>query len=274
MTQSILTHPSEFELVDAVHENLYALFRSFQILPGCELVENEKFSLHHASPSNSMFKGAWRTRHAPEEVEGAIDETIAWFDERGAPYFFWWTDPKTNPEDLNERLVSRGFDGNMIGDPGMVADLYSLNEDVQVPNGFIVRQALEKGMLEHWRDVFVRSFNVPDSIGQAWVDATIMAGQEQAPWKMYVGYLHEKPVATSIIFNGAGVVGVYSVGTLPEVRLRGIGSVITLQPMLEARQEGYFYAVLFSSRMGYPVYKRLGFREVESKIGIFILEKD
>jgi hypothetical protein len=31
---------------------------------------------------------------------------------------------------------------------------------------------------------------------------------------------------------------------------------------------------LFSSRKGYSVYQRLGFREVASKIGIYFMEKD
>lgn len=274
MAQTILIDPTEPELTASVHENLYELFRSMQALPGYESVETDKLCYHHAFPANPMFRGVWRARLASEEVEGAIDEVIAWFDQRAAPDFFWWTDPQTKPADLNEYLIRRGFDGNMIGDPGMVADLHALPEDVQAPDDFTIVQAVDRETLEHWRDVFVASYETPVSTGQAWVDATIQAGQGNAPWKMYVGYLNGKPVATNILFNGAGVAGVYGVGTLPEARRKGIGTAITLKPLLDAREEGYYYAVLFSSRMGYSVYQRLGFREVESKIGIYILEKD
>lgn len=274
MAQTILTHPTEPELTAKVHENLYDFFRSLRVLPDYDSVETDKLCFHHAFPTNPIFKGAWCTRLTPNEVDDAIDEAITWFEQQGAPYFFWWVDPETQPVDMVKRLIKRGFDGNMIGDPGMVADLHTLNEDVQVPDGFTIDQACDLKTLEHWRDVFAESYNSPTSTGQAWVDATVSAGLEKAPWKMYVGYLHGKPVATSILYNGAGVAGIYGVGTLPEARRQSIGAAITLKPLLDAREQGYNHAVLFSSQLGYSVYERLGFREVESKIGIYILEKD
>jgi predicted acetyltransferase len=80
-------------------------------------------------------------------------------------------------------------------------------------------------------------------------------------------------VATSILFNGAGVVGIYGVGTIPQARHRGVGAAMTLESLLDAHQQGYHFAVLFSSRMGYSVYKRLGFREVACRIGVYVLER-
>jgi hypothetical protein len=77
MDYTILTNPTEAELVIAVHENLYALFRSMQILPLSEVAERDKISYHHAFPINPMFKGAWRTRLPAEEAEAMIDETLA-----------------------------------------------------------------------------------------------------------------------------------------------------------------------------------------------------
>jgi GNAT superfamily N-acetyltransferase len=274
MDYKILNNPTETELVTAVHENLYSLFRSMQILPGSEVVESDKIGYHHAFPTNPMFKGAWRTRLSAEEAEAMVDDTLAWFNERKAPAFYWWTDPQTQPTDLAERLLKRGFDGNLIGEPGMVADLEALNQDVRMPSGLTIRRVVDPKTLVDWRDVFTASYEMPKAEGQAWYDATVQAGLETAPWKMYVGYLGGKAVATSLLFNGAGVSGVYSVGTLPTERGKGIGTAITLKPLLDVRQQGYRYAVLFSSRIGYSVYQRLGFREVASKIGIYVLEED
>jgi GNAT superfamily N-acetyltransferase len=274
MDYTILTNPTEAELVTAVHENLYSLFRSMQILPGSEVAESDKISYHHAFPTNPMFKGAWRTRLPAEEIEAIIDETLVWFNKRKASSFYWWTDSQTQPADLAERLLKRGFDGNLIGEPGMVADLYAMNQDLRMPSGLTIRQVVDRKMLGDWRDSFTASYDLPEAEGQAWYEATVQAGLETAPWKMYVGYLGGKPVATSLLFNGAGVSGVYSVGTLPNERGKGIGAAITLKPLLDVRQQGYRFTVLFSSRMGYSVYQRLGFREVASKIGIYVMEKD
>ena len=270
--RAILTNPSEAELESAVHENLYELFRSMCVIPGGELLERDGLNLHYTTLSNPMFRGAWKIRWSPEETVAKIDEVLDWFSQRHAPDFYWWTDLQTKPVGLAEHLIKRGFEGAI--EPGMVANLHELNENLQAPDGFSIVQAVEQKSLTDWRDVFAEAFETPISAGQAWVDATLSSGQENAPWQLYVGYLNGKPVATSALFIGAGVAGIYGIGTVPQARNKGLGGAITLKPLLEARKQGYNFAVLFSSRMGYSVYERLGFREVAGKIGIYIMERD
>lgn len=273
MDDPVLTRPTESELVTAVHENLYSLFRSMQILPGCEVLESDEIGYHHALPRNPMFKGVWRTRLLAEEAEAMIDETLAWFSERRSSAFYWWTDPRTQPADLGERLLERGFDGSTKGEPGMVADLDALKQDVPTPSGVTIRQVATLGALVDWCDVFTASYGLTEAQGRAWYVATVQAGMDTAPWKMYVGYLRGQAVATSLLFNGAGVSGVYSVGTLPTERGKGMGTAVTVRPLLDARQQGYRFAVLFPSKRGYSVYQRLGFREVASRIGAFVMHE-
>jgi ribosomal protein S18 acetylase RimI-like enzyme len=175
------------------------------------------------------------------------------------------------PADLGVRLVEHGFSLNILGDPGMAADLHALDETDRTPPGFTIVQVNDRPGLEDWRDVFVAAYDIPEFAGQAWVDATLAAGAEAAPWHLYVGYLDGRPVACNILFAGAGVASVYGVGTLPEARRKGIGAAITLRPYLDAREQGYRYGVLFSSGQGHRVYLRLGFRDVPCKIGRHIL---
>jgi ribosomal protein S18 acetylase RimI-like enzyme len=234
-----------------------------------------------------MFKGVWNTHLRPKETETAIDDTIAWFKERDAPYFFWWTGGDTSPDDLEERLARRGLISmeeqthelakgilsTQQGAPCMIAELAAMNEDIlrQTPSSFFIKEASAEAELYDFKKVFVETYEIPEWAGQAWVDATLTIGMGKTPWKVFVGYLDREPVATNLLFNGGGVASVYAIATTPSARGKGIGAAITLKPLLDVRdREGYTYAVLFSTEMGVPVYRRIGFRMTDVRINRYL----
>ncbi len=92
-----------------VERNLHDLFRAMARLKGAEIDETGPVSRHHSHPSNPMFKGAWATRLTEDDADAGIDDTIAWFRSRRAPYFFWWTGPDATPVDLPDRLRAKGL---------------------------------------------------------------------------------------------------------------------------------------------------------------------
>jgi ribosomal protein S18 acetylase RimI-like enzyme len=282
----ILTDTTEDQLGLAVQENLFDLFRAMAANLGGELEETDTFHRHFSLPTNPMFKGIWSTRHSEEGIDDSIRETIDWFKARKAPYFFWWTGPGTTPSNLGKHLqrhglldmaeqqqeLAAGLHQTGLGAPGMVADLGSMNEAVldRVPAGFLIEEVRDEPALYDFKHVFVETYGIPEYTGEAWVNATLQIGIGKTPWRMYVGYLNDQPVATNMLFNGAGVASVYAVATIPAARGRGIGAAITLKPLLEAREMGYRYGVLFSSEMGVRVYERIGFRLTNVRINRYL----
>jgi fermentation-respiration switch protein FrsA (DUF1100 family) len=230
-----------------------------------------------------MFKGAWRTRVRAAELESAIDATIAWFQERDAPFFFWWTGPQTRAEGFGEALEARGLmsmaeqtrematgiRSTELGSPGMIADLTEVPLEVlaQVPDGFAISRVTTREDLEDFKRVLVGAYGMPEAMADGWVQAAETVGIGRTPWRMYLGRLNGVPVATNMVLAGAGVTSVYGVATIPEARGQGIGGAITLAPLLEDRDAGIRFAVLFSSMQGVGAYRRIGFREVD---GIWI----
>jgi ribosomal protein S18 acetylase RimI-like enzyme len=282
----ILTDTTEDQLGLAVQENLFDLFRAMAANLGGELEETDTLHRHFSLPTNPMFKGIWSTRHSEEGIDDSIQETIDWFKARKAPYFFWWTGPGTTPSNLGKHLqrhglldmaeqqqeLAAGLHQTGLGAPGMVADLGSMNEAVldRVPAGFLIEEVRDEPTLYDFKHVFVETYGIPEYTGEAWVNATLQIGIGKTPWRMYVGYLNDQPVATNMLFNGAGVASVYAVATIPAARGRGIGAAITLKPLLEAREMGYRYGVLFSSEMGVRVYERIGFRLTNVRINRYL----
>ncbi len=285
--ESILTQATEHELGLAVFQNLYALFRAMARELDGELLESDDLSRHHSFPANPMFKGVWATRLSAGNADKTIEETIAWFKERNAPYFFWWTGPETTPNDLPQRLhahglidmaeqqkeLAAGIKQTELGAPCMIAELDKMNESVlaKTPRGFEIREVANETELDDFKKVFVETYAIPEWAGQAWVDATLKVGIGKTPWRMFVGYLNGEPAATNMLFNGAGVASVYAVATLPSAQGQGIGAAITLKPLLGARDnDGYKYAVLFSTEMGVKVYERIGFRMTKHRINRYL----
>jgi ribosomal protein S18 acetylase RimI-like enzyme len=78
----------------------------------------------------------------------------------------------------------------------------------------------------------------------------------------YIGYFDSQPVCTASMFLSDQIAGIYNIATLPAARGKGLGSAITLAPLLEARQMGYQIGALQSSEMGFRLYERIGFRKV------------
>lgn len=283
---SILRQPSQSELAAAVEENLAALFRAMARALDGELEETGRLGRHLAYPTNPMFKGVWQTQLTPQETDAAIEETIAWFAARNAPFFFWWTGPETSPADLGERLVARGLIdmaeqsvqmapgmySSQAGAPGMVADLADLDDALlaRAPQGFTIEEVQDDAALDAFCRVLVAGFGLPEAMARGWAEASQGAGLGSTPWRLFLGRLDGEPVATNMGFNGAGVASFYGLAVVPQARRKGIAAAITLTPLLSARDAGYHHAVLFSTDEAVPLYEHLGFRDCGVRINRYL----
>ncbi|HET8548884.1 MAG TPA: GNAT family N-acetyltransferase, partial [Bryobacteraceae bacterium] len=109
-------------------------------------------------------------------------------------------------------------------------------------------------------DVASVVFLLPFRIAQA-----VYAGEEY--WRSgvrgYVGYYESKPVSVVTTVPGAGAVGVYSLGTLPQHQRCGYGETLLRFALADtARATGVQRTVLQSTQSGLRLYQRMGYKTV------------
>jgi ribosomal protein S18 acetylase RimI-like enzyme len=144
----------------------------------------------------------------------------------------------------------------------MAVDLLMLDDEAGSPLGLTIEQVGDLEGLRRWSEIFTAAFGQPEDTAEATFAVETELGVGKHPWRrLYVGLWEGEPVATSLLFLGAGVAGIYGVGTVSDARRRGIGRAMTVTPLLEARAMGYRIGVLHASPMGLGTYRRLGFRE-------------
>ena len=157
--------------------------------------------------------------------------------------------PKGKPENLRMHLLRNEFVAMAHNPPGMAMRLEDVNEDQTIVDDFRIDGVRDAKALRVWLSFYsVFEFEMFEVLIQS------------PSVRLYVGRINGKPVGASMMFFSSGVAGLYQVQVPQEYRRRGIGTAMTLEPMREARQAGYKIAVLQASKMGEPVYRKIGFK--------------
>ncbi len=257
----VLRDMSQVALVRAVEANLTAFHVSLSAWPVIALHRDEDriwtVSQRRFSLCNVLLEAQFEAGHVDTWINRALTPYLT-----SNVNIMWKLGPSTKPVDLGDHLIKHGF----LVRPtlrGMALDLASL-EPAPAPPGLEIREVTDPGTLDLWRQALGRGFGWPDYGAQDVADNLdyFFRAALERPFVAYVGVIGESPIASSLVFFGAGVAGVYHVSTAPDRRQQGLGSAITRAPLMEARRRGYRVAVLHATEMGYPVYRRLGFEEV------------
>lgn len=256
----VQTDLSDEALVTAIRTNLCDFFRHLSRSIPEKHFENGKFMRWYTPLPHPWFNGVLSANQPEENDEAFIEETIQHFRAKGVKIFTWWMEPHLTRSDWGPILSKYGFEFS-DDTPGMALDLQELDSASQTINGFEIRRVNDQESLQEWVEVFIDGFNLPSNWKPGTFDVWMQIGLG-FPMGNYLGYLNGKPVSTSAIFYGGGVAGIYCVATLPEARGRGIGLALTHQPLREAYEMGYNIGVLQSSKMGFNIYKKLGFRHL------------
>ncbi|GCF11803.1 GNAT family N-acetyltransferase [Dictyobacter arantiisoli] len=256
-----VTYPG---VVKAMEENLIEFILFCSCIPGAEAYKN----VDHIAAITGILQPSLNvvmSAHIDEQqIKTRIHEIMQPFKERAIP-MLWYLFPDARPTSLPMYLDQHGLINNGA-EPGMALDLSLLPStltDIPVPEHFNIEEVASSNALQEWIHVSSIAFGgEPVAFDSEYgrFEQCLGWGQDR-PYRRFLGRLNGKAIATSSLFLGAGVAGLFSVGTLPEAQRQGIGTAISIAPLLLAREAGYNIGVLQASEAGYKVYTKIGFRE-------------
>jgi len=257
----VIEDTSSNELLTALESNMITFYSAYGRATGSTLQATSEVVWFYTGIQVPLFNGVLSARLKPNGVKATVDRLQAKIDEQGAPGL-WWIGPQSTPDNLGSLLEEHGL--QPAGEvPGMAIDLVWVDNQPETIANFTIQKVSNPEMQALWARTAAVGTGFPDTAAAAMarLEATLADPQYREQHR-YLGLLNGTPVATSAMVLDSGVAGIYAVATIPEARRQGIGRMMTVLPLLEARQMGFRVGVLQASSMGYSTYKRIGFEDV------------
>jgi GNAT superfamily N-acetyltransferase len=258
----ILTSLTEESGTRALLDNWHEFIRYTSQAPNFDMHESDElFYFCLESKDTPVIGMCIKANLHPEDLDEQIEKVISYYKARSVQPM-WLVSPDTTPPDLGKHLETHGLQSHQ-GNPGMASEIHELKGYNSKPEGLEIRLVEDEETMRVFWDVWAEGYNQPSEIGDAWHECVLHLGlPRDGPDRYYLGYWEGAPVATGYTVVGGGVVGLFGVVSLEEARGRGIGTAMTMEPLLEAQEMGYKVAVLWATRMGLSLYRRLGFKEI------------
>jgi GNAT superfamily N-acetyltransferase len=252
----------------AVEQNLRTAMRSYSLIgDGAEAREYPGLVVASSGLNVPVFNSAMLTQPT-RSIESLVAIADVHFQARRLGWTFWLCEEMLPAERRAgaARAAFRSKSMIRIADPpGMFAEAIEPPIRKPAPMTFM-RVADEKTRLEFAHIASV-VFTVPFETSKRIYGAAGMWSDPACGW---VGYFEGKPVSVVTTVIAAGVVGVYSLGTLPQHQGCGFGETLLRHALEDARRtSGLEHSVLQAAPQGLRLYLRIGYRVV-SRFSIFM----
>ena len=221
-------------------------------IPGSRVLRKDGAAASITGLPYAPFNSVWLERPNPPvpAVAALLDEVA------GAGPFSLSLRPGSDAA-LADLAVERGMtsDGEL---PLMVLDATAGVGAIRRARGLAIRR-LEPHQGAVHAKVAAAAFGCPEEMflpvpGLLWLEGL----------RCYAGQADGRTVATALSVTAGEFTGIFNVATEPAYRGRGFGTAVTARAVADGVLAGAAWCWLQSTPEGYPVYRDLGFRTIET----------
>lgn len=228
-----------------------------QKIPGMLVTKNYNTLLIDSGLQSDMFNIICSTE---EEGKALVQNSIDHFCQKELP-FCWWVGFDSDPAWLTGELKNHGLkpaEEELV----MRVNLNNIEWPLQSENYYFQEVRTSEQLSDFMRVMF-----------------SILPEEEKEPVNKYyqlakhlifnsdlhllVGYVDDKPVATSSVFISCGIASIFGVIVDPNMRGQGLGKAATLSAMKKAKNEGCGICVLTATNDAKFLYEKIGFKGVK-----------
>ena len=203
-------------------------------------------SIIPAVPSRSVFNSVFYEDTA--SLLDSLDDLAAAYDEAGVEAWTVWV-----PEEDTEAAAGLERAGHLLDAKPRAMAMETSELLMPEPDSeLVVRERDDMAELARLNEV---AYGYPAG------DFSPVAAMELDGLHVHFADLDGETVGTVAIWDH-GTDGILAwVATLPEARGRGVSSALTAEAVARARDRGMETTSLQATKLGYPVYRRVGYRD-------------
>jgi GNAT superfamily N-acetyltransferase len=249
---------------------LEAALPVFARVSGADVIDDRDHRRIATGRPFASFNHVSGVRFTDRDADARIADVNAALAAAGSVPATWWIGPSTRPLDLRTRLEAFGMREDEP-ELGMVIDPAGDRPAVPTPSGVTLDEVVDDAGLQDWTSIMAAAYGWADPAKADAVLSVYRTPLAEPPWIHLIVRHRGVAAACGSLFVVDGHAFVTNIGTAPEHRRLGLGSVVTSAVIDLARDRGHPAATLTASVMGRPMYERLGFVE-DARFERFILE--
>ena len=204
-------------------------------------------------PVESLNFGFLRTPY--RDLERTAADVRGFFESRGLRFQLLFREQAPSP--AVRELEAEGWRRKPDPLPGMTLPLPASPKPAA--RGLEIRQVRTRQEMIAFRETAFRGFGYPVAAAHLFLSEQAL---ELAQVRMFAGLVDGAVVSTAMLIATGSIAGIYFVATLEEHRGRSYGEALTWAAVEAGSEFGCRLASLQASKLGRPVYARMGFAHV------------